>query len=343
MADAQRTSPGYRPPSVAAKLALDRALPGADDRAMIVARRDLEASLERVRADVLDPRAGIHGPGSAAWKLQRDGILFLGGGRAALLQLAHPFVAYAVDQHSKTRDDVVGRFQRTFANVFAMSFGDLDAAFTAARRVFNIHTRIHGTVPVDVGAFPAGTRYDANDVDSLRWVHATLVHTAVQAHELVYGPLPAQLRDAYVRDGLQFARLFGIPDALVPSTWAELDRYFEAMVASPALTVAPVAREMAGFLFGGRAGGFLRVMTAGLLPPALRRQYRLPWGVAERVAFATSLAAIRATWRAVPRRARLLPAYIDARRRVAGKSPSALAKWMETRLYGLAALAAGSR
>jgi len=78
-------------------------------------------------------------------------------------------VAFAVDQHSQTRTDVVGRFQRTFRAVFAMVFGELDDALTAARRVHSIHTRIHGTFPHAVGAWPAGTPYHANDADSLRW------------------------------------------------------------------------------------------------------------------------------------------------------------------------------
>ena len=93
-----------------------------------MSREDLEASLARVGAGVSDPRHGIHGPDSPAWKMQREAICFLGGGRAALLQLAHPFVAYGVDQHSKTRSDVIGRFQRTFMAVFAMTFGDLQEA-----------------------------------------------------------------------------------------------------------------------------------------------------------------------------------------------------------------------
>ena len=92
----------------------------------IVTRADLEASLAELARGVQDPHAGILGPRSIAWQVGGDLGVFLGGGRAALLQLAHPFVAYAVEQHSKTRADVVGRFQRTFRNVFAMVFGELD-------------------------------------------------------------------------------------------------------------------------------------------------------------------------------------------------------------------------
>src|SRR5215468_7037595 len=99
----------------------------------VVAREQLEASLATLRAEIDDPRHGILGPRSVAWRIGGDLAVFLGGGRAALLQLAHPMVAYAIDHHSHTRADVAGRFRRTFRNVFAMVFGDLDAAFLVAR------------------------------------------------------------------------------------------------------------------------------------------------------------------------------------------------------------------
>ena len=114
---------------------------------MVVTRADLEASLAALRRQISDPRAGILGPRSIAWQIGGDLAVFLGGGRAALLQLAHPMVAYAIAQRSHARADVAGRFRRTFRHVFAMVFGGLDDAFAAARRVHAIHARIHGTLP----------------------------------------------------------------------------------------------------------------------------------------------------------------------------------------------------
>ena len=134
----------------------------------IVTRADLEASLAELARGVQDPHAGILGPHSIAWQVGGDLGVFLGGGRAALLQLAHPFVAYAVEQHSQTRADVVGRFQRTFRNVFAMIFGGLDDALAAARRVHNVHTRIRGEIPVQIGRWRAGSPYHANDAHALQ-------------------------------------------------------------------------------------------------------------------------------------------------------------------------------
>jgi len=208
-----------------------------------------------------------------------------------------------------------------------------------------VHTRIRGTIPVEVGAFAAGTEYHALDADSLRWVWATLVHTTVHVRELVLGPIASREKDEYVRDGHQFARLFAIPEAALPPTWAALDRYVAEMMASPVLTVAEPARDMARFLFGDRKtriGRWLAVITAGLLPDRLRRQYGLAWGLGERALFTASIAAITPAWRLLPRRARLLPAYVDAERRLAGQPPSAVARWMDRRLQSLAAMATGT-
>src|SRR5580765_7368634 len=113
----------------------------------IVTREDHDAALAALAREIPNPREGILGPSSIAWQLGGDLAVFLGGGRAALLQIASPHVAYAIDHHSSTKTDVVGRFQRTFRHVFAMVFGPLDDAITAARRVHTIHSRIHGTMP----------------------------------------------------------------------------------------------------------------------------------------------------------------------------------------------------
>src|SRR5262245_10327601 len=270
----------------------------------VVAREQLEASLATLRAEIDEPRHGILGPQSVAWRIGGDLALFAGGGRAALLQLAHPMVAYAIDHHSHTRSDVLGRFQRTFRNVFAMVFGDLDDAFAAARRVHAIHTRITGAIPDAIGSWRAGTPYHANDADTLRWVHATLVDTTVVVRERLDGPLPVATKDAYIVEMNRFAALFGIPRSLLPDCYAEHARYVAAMLESPTLAVAPCAREMASFLIGRspgpqpRLGKLAEVVTASLLPSRLVREF----GLAEaRLGVRPATAAVPAMSRRLPR------------------------------------------
>lgn len=288
----------------------------------VVSRSDLERSLERVRAAVGDPKAGIHGPGSLSWELAKEGALFLGGGRAALLQLAHPFVAYAVRDHSHTKADPRRRFIRTFENVWAMTFGDLDQAFRAARRVHQVHSRITGVIGEEIGSYREGTVYQANQADALLWVYATLAGTTVQVYELVVGRLGREEKERYYQETKLFAYLFGIPDSIIPADWPGFTHYMETMLASTRIAVAPPAVEVARFVLQSPhpllipVAGWYKVVTAGLLPNRLGRQFGLRFGPADRVLFQTSIRLLHTLLRALPGRLRYLPAYVAAQRRL---------------------------
>jgi uncharacterized protein (DUF2236 family) len=320
----------------------NRRVPFDDPTMPIVTRDELEASLAELAREIREPQHGILGPRSVAWRLGGDLAVFLGGGRAALLQLAHPMVAYAVDHHSRTRADVVGRFQRTFRNVFAMIFGDLDEAFAAARRVHNIHARIHGEIPESVGAWRANTPYHANDADALRWVHATLVDTTLAVRERLDGALPTALKDAYVVEMNRFAALFGIPRALLPTNWAAHAAYMRRMLASDLLAVAPCAKEMAMFLIGRAGmqpqpplGRLAEGLAATMLPAHLVQQYGLAHGRLSETGVRIGLAAFAPIYRALPDRVVAIPARAMAHRRIQGLPPSRLSSWTERQLFGL--------
>ena len=55
-----------------------------------------------------------------------------------------------------------------------------------------------------------GSRYRANEVSALRWVHATLAETAVLTHHLVLPALTDSEREKYWVEARLFAALFGI-------------------------------------------------------------------------------------------------------------------------------------
>jgi uncharacterized protein (DUF2236 family) len=291
-----------------------------------VTRDDLEAELARLRATVADPNAGLFGPGSKVWELERETICFLGAGRAALLQLAHPSVAWAIRHHSKTRDDPTGRFQRTFFHVFRMVFGDLDTVLRAARAVHAVHARIEGAIEQAAGAFPAGARYRANAPDALLWVHATLVHTVVLCYEAVIRELPLDEKNAYYEETKRFALLFGVRDRALPPDWPSFDAYVAGVLEGGTLAVTAPAAEMARFLFAPPfpgAGPLLRrygELTAWLLPERLALDFGLDRGGERgRVRHEARLRRLRQLWPLLPDRLRYLPAYLEACRRVAGQ------------------------
>jgi uncharacterized protein (DUF2236 family) len=293
----------------------------------VVEAADLERELALVRARAADPRAGLYGPSSKVWEVNREALIFLGGARAALLQLAHPYVAEAIDQHSTTRADPLGRFHRTFRQVFAMVYGDLESAFGAARRVHRVHTHITGRLSETVGCWNAGSLYRANEPHALLWVHATLWETSVRVFETVARVLSAEEKERYYQETRLFGHLFGIEDRLLPSSWVDFARYNHDMWQSPRLGVGRAAREIGAFLFEPQhpllapAMWWLRHMTAGLMPEPLRRDFGfLPYGRSQSTIFATSVRALRATRRLLPARLRFVPPYLSARRRLSGKN-----------------------
>lgn len=300
---------------------------------MHVDREDFERGLrEAVGLADADPRHGLYGPGTASWRIGRESILFLGGGAAALLQLAHPYVAHAVDQHSATRSDPLGRFQRTFMHVNAILFGDLETALGSARRVRHIHDHILGHITEDVGEYAKGHRYEANDDHALLWVHATLIHTAVQVYELCVRRLRDEEREAYWEESKRFAMLFGVPASILPARWADFLAYWDRQVTRH-VRVGQPAHEMGTFLLtppptrvplgASPAGGLLywyERVTAFLLPPALRSAFGLTFTQADQLLVRSSLRALRAVYPRMPRRVRDVPAYVEAQRRLAGKT-----------------------
>src|SRR4029077_8778213 len=112
-----------------------------------------ECQLGVVRAAAAGPVAGIFGPHSLMWRIDREAILFLGARRAPLLQLAHPWVSAAIGEHSQTFADPIGRFHRTFNVMFTMVFGTLDRAWAPARRLHRRHAAITGVMPATAGPF----------------------------------------------------------------------------------------------------------------------------------------------------------------------------------------------
>ena len=182
---------------------------------MIVTRDAFEESVRSAEAAAAGPRVGLFGPGTMAWQICRDSIVFLGAGRAALLQLSHPYVAHAIERHSATRADPVGRFNRTFFSVYSMIFGDLDHALRSARRV----RRVHDAISLVPSTRPSGASMRATPTRPTTrepsWrVDATLIETAVMAYEIGAGPLSPTERDEFYRQTRRVAALFGLSEEL---------------------------------------------------------------------------------------------------------------------------------
>jgi uncharacterized protein (DUF2236 family) len=165
--------------------------------------------------------AGYFTPDDAIWRVGRELALMLGGGRALLLQVAHPLVAAGVAGHSGYQDDPWKRLAGTMDAVWAVVFGSRTQADRAAARVRAMHRKVNGRLTETTGPFPAGTRYSALDPELLLWVHATLVDSALLVHSQWVGGLRAGDEAAYYEDMKTCARLFGTPSEVIPPTLGE--------------------------------------------------------------------------------------------------------------------------
>lgn len=218
-------------------------------------------------------RSGLFEEDSITRRVNRENILLLGGGRALLMQLAHPKVAEGVDEHSDFRADPIGRLRRTIRMTMAIVFGDRETALAAARGVNQVHARVQG----------AG--YRALDPDLLLWVYATLADTALVTYETFVQPLSDGERDDFHREFKLLGELLGIPRHHFPKTPRDFDAYLEEMVSSGEVSVDARARELAQQIMRPRVWALpspvmlpLNVVTTGLLTPILRDQYGLPFG-----------------------------------------------------------------
>jgi len=258
------------------------------------------------------------------WRVHRERALLLSAPAVVLMQLAHPLIASAVAEHTDRARTPLERAGATIGLNLTVMFGDTDQAERAASHVWDLHTRIHGRLRERVGTFPAGSLYRADDPELLRWGHATIVWAGVQAYERFVRPMSAAGRDRYVSEARPFGAAFGAHAASLPSTSDELTAYISSVVEG-VLAVAEDGRRESREVLWPRgtwreraAGPTQRIVTAGLLPEAVRRAFGLPWGASQRTAFSAVAGATRLAVRVMPVRLRWWPHYRTACERVGG-------------------------
>jgi uncharacterized protein (DUF2236 family) len=216
---------------------------------------------------------GVFGPDSVTWRLHEDACMIAGGLRALMLQTVHPLAIAGVVDHSRFREDPLGRLANTSSFVGTAIYGTRPQAEAAVAVVRRVHERVTGVAP-------DGRPYHANDPALLSWVHHTLVDSFLRASRR-YGAHPptAAEADRYVAEWATLAELFGADP--VARSVDELRTYF--LDVRPELRATPAAHDTIRFLLGPPlpvlARGPYAVVAAAaitMLPRSVRRQLRLP-------------------------------------------------------------------
>jgi uncharacterized protein (DUF2236 family) len=214
-------------------------------------------------------------------RVQGERVLMISGPRALLMQAAHPLAVEGLLAHTSGLDDPYSRLQRTAEVMSAIGFDSRERADRMTRRVRKMHARVRGTLDRDVGPFPAGTPYAADDPKLLMWVLFSLVDSGIVVYERFVKTMSAGEREAYWQDFRVVGRLFGLADDEMPADIAELDEYRRSTYGSGELIVTDWARQAAREIVFEPPVPLpfkplveaVNFATVALLPPVIRDQY----------------------------------------------------------------------
>jgi uncharacterized protein (DUF2236 family) len=255
---------------------------------------------------------GFFSPDMMIWQVHREAVLLAAGGRALLMQIAHPKVAAGVAGHSSFKSDPLGRLQRTTGALWSILFDEESEARGALEQVKNIHRKVRGITQAGE-PLPTGSSYSALDADLLLWVHTTLIDSAMVGYDLLVKPLTADEKSRYYVDSKKLASLFEIPDSIVPASLADFHGYMQHMLAEDKIAVGPAARAIAKDILHPRpwmlrpAGPLFALITAGMLPERLRQGYGLGWSERREKRFLRAAKWFQRLLPFVPRPVRIVP------------------------------------
>lgn len=205
-------------------------------------------------ARTLDHRGdpGLFGPGAVSWQIIGDVSAFAGGIRALLIQAAHPEVVAGVEEHSRYREDPLGRLSRTSAYVTATTYGAIPEVEAAVAMVRGAHRGVSGQSH-------RGRRYAASNPRHAAWVHNVLTDSFLAAYQ-EFGPQPLAPGEAdrFVREQAVIGAMLDADP--LPATAQELHRW---VADHPDLAVSPGLEHAVEFL------------TDPPLSPGQRAGYRL--------------------------------------------------------------------
>jgi uncharacterized protein (DUF2236 family) len=260
--------------------------------------------------------AGLFGPDSVSWQVNREVTVLFGGARALLMQAAHPLVLAGARQTGFYERNPWRRLERTLQLTYTITFGTRQEAAGAIERINLIHRDVHG---IDDAT---GMAYDALDVELLLWVHACLVDSSILFERLTVGKLDDEERQRYHWEQMLGAELLGLDRARIPATVADLRAYVDEVIASGLLQVTPETTRVADLIRHPPAQVPWRPVLRriarwafGTLPEPLRSQYGVRWNSLKELDLRGSLRTLRAVRPLLPGAVReIVPAREAARR-----------------------------
>lgn len=140
--------------------------------------------------------------------------MLVGGLGSLFIQMLHPHTMAGVAQHSRYREDPLGRLLQTANFIGFTTYGTKAEAYASIERVLAVHQAVRGVAD-------DGVPYFANDPHLLAWVHAAETSMFLTAYRR-YGAVRLSDDDAdrYVAEMARLALDLGMVDP--PTSVAEL-------------------------------------------------------------------------------------------------------------------------
>lgn len=207
------------------------------------------------------------------------------GGRALLLQAAHPVMFEGFYQDSEIEQDIHGRLARTARIMTIIYFGKKSNADRWTAAVRKMHSKINGTLKEDAGLFIAGTPYAADDPKYLLWTLATLWDSARLFYNLYVRQLSEPEEWALWDDYRLVGKLFGLEEEEMPKNLWEANDYMNGMIGGWELFVTDRAREAGRKVvlhppaptYLTPLVGAVNFAVIGSLPKKIREGYGFRW------------------------------------------------------------------
>ena len=224
---------------------------------------------------------GYFGPDSMLRHINGERALVLSGPRALLMQAAHPLAVAGLLAHTGSLDEPYERLQRVAEVLSTIGYGTREEADEATSKVRAMHARVRGELAEAAGPYPAGTPYRADDPELLLWILFTLVDSGAAVYERFVGDLDNEQRAEYWADYRVVGRLFGLRDAEMPPSLADLREYRREMLSSGRLVVTEWSRSRAreivleppAPLLARPVVEVMNFVTIAMLPESIRAQY----------------------------------------------------------------------
>lgn len=239
-----------------------------------------------------EPDPGLFGPDSISWRLHEEQWLITAGARAFLLQAAHPKVAQGALDHSGFAEDPFGRVYRTIQGMAVLCFGTTHEAYTMAHHLNRLHHSVQGMLPESIGRYRAGETYSAMEPLALLWVHIVFVDSILTAYKTFVGPLSEGECEQYWQESCRYARLLGLTDAVLPTSYTAVQQYIREALASGEIAIGSAAHFIAQKvlfppmpLVRKPLWMIVRLITVGQLPADVRQAYGLRWTWREKIGF----------------------------------------------------------